>query len=264
MSRDKRSDGLLSICYPCGTDPTIPSFSLYYILSVKEYIEHSGDTDIIKDVNPKLLQIINTFLDNMENGLVCKFPDACHWNFYDWSKGADGSLFSGECKEPDVLISILTVLGLESYKEICALCSLKFGFDTQISQLKDNIKMAYFDTGCGLFHVCGDYTELVNALALKANIVDGEKAKVICKSLAAHALTPCSLSMKCFVYDALIKADREGYRSFILEDIKNTYTPMIETGTVWETAEGASAFDNAGSLCHGWSSTPIFYYSLLL
>ena len=30
---------------------------------------------------------------------------------------------------------------------------------------------------------------------------------------------------------------------------------MLETGdTLWETADGAEAFDNAGSLCHGWSS----------
>jgi hypothetical protein len=37
---------------------------------------------------------------------------------------------------------------------------------------------------------------------------------------------------------------------------------MIETGTVWETIDGKAAFDNAGSLCHGWSATPIYYYNL--
>ncbi|MFD0717334.1 alpha-L-rhamnosidase C-terminal domain-containing protein [Paenibacillus sp. GCM10027626] len=33
----------------------------------------------------------------------------------------------------------------------------------------------------------------------------------------------------------------------------------------WETNDGANAFGRAGSLCHGWSATPLyFYYSFLL
>ena len=41
---------------------------------------------------------------------------------------------------------------------------------------------------------------------------------------------------------------------------------MLDAGatTVWETADGAAAFDNAGSLCHGWSAIPVYYYATLL
>ena len=40
---------------------------------------------------------------------------------------------------------------------------------------------------------------------------------------------------------------------------------MLDHGatTVWEDDEGAAAFDNAGSLCHGWSAIPIYYFHLL-
>ena len=41
MSKDIRADRLLSICYPCGTDLTIPSFSLYYFIAVKEYVKYN-------------------------------------------------------------------------------------------------------------------------------------------------------------------------------------------------------------------------------
>lgn len=34
--------------------------------------------------------------------------------------------------------------------------------------------------------------------------------------------------------------------------------------TAWETIEGGEAFENAGSLCHGWSAVPIYYYHKLL
>jgi hypothetical protein len=37
---------------------------------------------------------------------------------------------------------------------------------------------------------------------------------------------------------------------------------MIAQGatTFWETADGAAAFSNAGSLCHGWSAIPVILY----
>lgn len=264
MSHDRRSDGLMSICYPCGHDLTIPSFSLYYILSVKEYIEHSGDTSIIEQVDSKLREILNSFLCNMENGLVCKFSGENHWNFYDWSPHAEGALCHNEDKVPDVTISILTVLALESYKRICGLCNLQFDFEQAIKNLKSNIKAAFFDTGSGLFQINGHYTELVNALAVKVGLLSSEESRVVCNALASQKLISCSLSMKCFVYDALIKTDKKKYKAFILEDIKKTYEPMIEVGTVWETKEGACAFGNAGSLCHGWSSIPIYYYAKLI
>lgn len=40
---------------------------------------------------------------------------------------------------------------------------------------------------------------------------------------------------------------------------------MLKAGatSVWETTDGASAFNNAGSLCHGWSASPIYFYHIL-
>ena len=83
--------------------------------------------------------------------------------------------------------------------------------------------------------------------------------------LENEAVIPASLSMQCFFYDALIKADKEAYREFILEDIRRVYRPMVEAGvgTVWETELGWHDFADAGSLCHGWSAMPVYYYSVL-
>ncbi len=264
MSKDRRSDGLLSICYPCGIDLTIPSFSLYYIVAIKEYIESSGDTGIIKDVKEKLTEIINTFLDNCKDGLVCTFKNDCHWNFYDWSPYADGYIEKDGKGYPDAMASILTVLALNSYKKICELCTLPFAFDEKTEELSENIRAAFYDREKQIFTSNSQPTELVNALAVVAGIAKGCEAEAICRKLATHSLIPCSLSMKCFVFDALLKTDKEKYTDFVLNDIRKAYSPMVKTGTVWETIEGSSAFDNAGSLCHGWSSMPIYYYWLLL
>ena len=263
MSKDRRGDGILSICYPCGIDLTIPSFSLHYIIAVCEYIENSKDVSIIKEVGFKLKEILNTFLKKMENGLIPTFVDVCHWNFFDWSPYADGYVAKEEKGNLDLSTSVLTALALMHYEKICELCTLPREFCENIEILRKNIKKMFYSESEGAFLNQGHKTELVNALAIKAGVVTGKEAESICDSLASGEFIPCSLSMKCQVYDALIMTDKEKYKDFILNDIRKTYKPMIETGTVWETVIGASDFDNAGSLCHGWSSTPIYYYSLL-
>ena len=54
------------------------------------------------------------------------------------------------------------------------------------------------------------------------------------------------------------------FEKFIKDDIKKTYSYMLENDatTFWETIVGAEDFGGAGSLCHGWSALPIYYYNL--
>ena len=78
-------------------------------------------------------------------------------------------------------------------------------------------------------------------------------------------MVPCTLSMRCFKYDALLEINKEKYKDFILCDIDEKYKKMLDEGatTFWETELGADDI-NAGSLCHGWSAMPVYYYSILL
>ena len=197
--------------------------------------------------------------------MVCKLEGNNHWNFYDWSPYADGSLGSSEVGVPDATINILAIYALRCYKEICKLCTLPFEFDEKIEELRRAVRAEFFDHKECVFLTDkgGHATELVNSLAIVAGVATTEEAEKISKRLASGELISSSLSMKCFLYDALILTDKEKYKAFILEDIRKAYAPMVKTGTVWETKDGSDAFDGAGSLCHGWSSTPIYYYSIL-
>ena len=109
------------------------------------------------------------------------------------------------------------------------------------------------------------YTALGNSLAILAKIVKEQEASDICKRLASGELSDCSLSMKIFVYRALMDTDIDKYRDYILSDIRTNYKKMLDSGhnTVWETLKGASDFDGAGSLCHGWSAIPVYIYHRL-
>ena len=269
MSKDTKPDNVLSICYPCGKALTIPSFSLYYILAVKEYLDYSGDLSLGHEVFAKLTGIIKSFADNSQDGLLCKFSGEHRWNFYDWSEYAQGHIYSNEPAEPDFLINAIGVIALRAYGDICTKLSKSNVYEGLADSIAAKAADKYYDNEKGTFFILDrteSATELANSLAVLSGIADESVTKDICAKLASGMLLPCSLSMKTFKYDAMLKCDKEKYSKTVLDEIRTAYKLMLDAGstTVWETAEGAVAFDNAGSLCHGWSAIPIYYYDLLM
>ncbi len=267
MSKDKRSDGLLSICFPSGEDLTIPSFSLYFILAVCEYMEKSGDNLLGEEVFEKIESILSVFKNQMENGLACRFEGFGYWNFYDWSHLGYIRRGKGK-KEPDFLLNVIFVIGLNAYAKICKKLGRENNFSGLSAEIKERLNKNYFNCETGTYFIqekCEKPTELANALAVFAEVATGDVADGICEKLSKGELETCSLSMKVFKYDAMLKVNKEKYKDYILDEIRKTYKVMLDAGstTVWETIEGATAFENAGSLCHGWSSVPVHYYHLL-
>lgn len=266
MSMDRRSDNLLSICFPCGIDLTIPSFSLHYVTAIKEYMEHTEDKSLYYEVKDKLLSIFSAFINNMKDNLVYSFGGANHWNFYDWSPYSEGSLYNSTEPEADGLINLLFIIALNNFKKICDFVGDFFPFEELLEITKKSVKEHFYDKERKLFRVNhGDtYTELVNSLGVISDLLDNDEVEFILSKLASGSLISSSLSMKCFKYDALLK-NRIKYEGTVLEEIRSTYLKMAEsTNTVWETALGEKDFDGAGSLCHGWSAIPIYYYHKLL
>ena len=68
-----------------------------------------------------------------------------------------------------------------------------------------------------------------------------------------------------FVYDALLMTDRARYAPYVIDRLDRVYLEMLRHGATsfWETELGAADFGDAGSLCHGWSAAPVYYYQLL-
>jgi hypothetical protein len=85
------------------------------------------------------------------------------------------------------------------------------------------------------------------------------------KLVSGEGLIPVTLSMSAFFYDALLRFG-EKYKMWILQDIRRKYKMMLDEGatTFWETEKGWQDFENAGSLCHGWSAIPVYYLKRLL
>ena len=203
----------------------------------------------------------------MENGLVNRFEGFGYWNFYDWSNL--GYIRRGQGKnEPDFLINAIFVIGLEAYGKICEILGKANAFSGLCEDIKKRLNEKYYNSATKTYFIQEENeppTELANALAVVSGIATGDVAEGICEKLSTGELETCSLSMKVFKYDAMIKVNCEKYKDCILDEIRKTYKVMLDSGstTVWETAEGSVAFENAGSLCHGWSAVPVHYYHLL-
>lgn len=267
IAEDRRDDGLLSICFPCGKALSIPSFALYYSVSVNEYLHFSNDKDFAKSVSPKIEAVIDDVLSHKKDGLVERYEGVDYWNFYDWSSYSEGNHGTSDKREPDLMINCLTVLALMNYKEITEQIGTDYKYSGLIEELRENIKREFY-TDRELFTMLNateQYTVLGNSMAIITGVIEGESAKYICKKMTEGALYDCSLSMKFFEYEALLSVDKERYSSFILEEIRRNYKVMLDYGsdTTWETLDGESAFDNAGSLCHGWTAVPIYFYHKL-
>ena len=111
----------------------------------------------------------------------------------------------------------------------------------------------------------GEFTVLANALAIIVGLTTQSESVAICEKIEKGELVDCSLSMKIFKYDAMLLTDKERWSGWVLSEIRREYGKMVESGNscVWETEKGSSDFGNAGSLCHGWSAIPVYYYHIL-
>lgn len=267
MSMDKRKDGLLSICYPCGTALAIPSFSLYYIIAMKEYVDHTSDTTLLKESLNKMKSILQEFINNMHDGLICKLNNPNMWNFYDWSSYLDGWGEQIENPTPDLIINCLFIIALDAYNQMCESLN-ESKFEAQLSnKLREKINQAFL-TSQGIYTLHKGQEHFVvlgNALAILAKVPTENTTQNICNAIINNDLLPSSLSMNIWKYDALMSVDIDKYKNYILNEIRCNYKIMLDTGstTVWETINGSKDFDNAGSLCHGWSAIPIYIYNKL-
>ena len=275
IAEDDRPDGLLSICYPIKRDLAIPSFSLHFITECEEYLRYSGDVDFIRKIYPKIESVLSVFLSRIDtDGLIPPFSGNDMWNFYEWEDGLEGWLGenkkSGEDYSRDLALNTLLSIALSRMISINARLGIdSLDLERKKEELNRSIRSYFLNEESGLYETrkgSGHYSRLTNSLVILADIPTSEESLRIAERLVdGCGLVDVSLSMRAFFYDALLKVDGEKYKDYILSDIERIYTPMLKTGnnTVWETVLGESDFDNAGSLCHGWSSIPIYYYNIL-
>jgi len=265
MSEDKNATKLISITVPTSCALVIPSFAPFYIVAMEEYAEYTKDTSLITEYYPKLKEVLNVFIENMSGDLVQNFSGKDFWNFYEWNPTLDNVFYPCDCA-----LNLTFLLAVKSMIKVCELLHNGDGeyYKRIYNRVKEKVNKEFYSEKDGLYYTTKDvpFSELVNSYAILTDVADETRAKNIAEKLTDKngGLIPCTLSMLSFKYDALLKVS-DAYGDYIIDDINKNYKYMLEQGATsfWETLKGAEDFDGAGSLCHGWSALPVYYYDKL-
>ncbi|MEI7823047.1 MAG: hypothetical protein WCK55_19215 [Verrucomicrobiota bacterium] len=82
-------DGMLPMCYPADHNDGIfiPTWAMWFVVQLEEYLVRSGDRDTVKALEPRLMKLLDYFRPfRNEDGLLEKLKG---WVFVEWSKAND-------------------------------------------------------------------------------------------------------------------------------------------------------------------------------
>jgi len=260
------SDGFFDLTAPSTGKLTIPSFTTAWLIWLAEYINHTNDKSFLLLQENRIRKIVTTFERRLKDNLLPLPKGERIWNFYDWEEG----LSNVNDKETDVLFNLYFCLALKKLiiiekhirdKDLILLTRKLY------KRVKNAVNKVFFDSKECIYYTFADdkshVCKLSQALALCSGVAK-QKAKLREKLVHDNNLVDLTLSTKQFEYEAL-SDNLKKYGDYILNDIRRIWGEMICQGadTFYETSKGAADFDNAGSLCHGWSAAPVYWYRVL-
>jgi alpha-L-rhamnosidase len=278
-----KDDGYLEMCAPAGIPITIPSFSLCWILEVADYYRFTGDLNFIRAQMPRIKKMVDTYLKTLVEGLFPCPHGKRYWHFYDWADKLDGcwpghETFFEVLDGPrfDAPLNAFFCLALQAAADLSGALgdSVSAGnYQAHADRLKIAFHEKFWDNQAGAYTTylvnspVKHFAELTQALAILAKISPDSVTLKLQERLASpdNGLVETTLSQSIHKFEALM--EKKGiFGEWIFEKINRDWSYMLYQGATsfWETLKAGWDFDNAGSLCHGWSATPVYFYQAYL
>ncbi len=270
IARTIQADGLIPICSPSVNALTIPSFSAYWVIAVYDNVKVDYNEAFLKEVLPSVEKVIDAYKANTFNATVHTFPKNNHWNFHEWSHGLDGGLIFRDYEIVPLPDGLMTALAYKATK-CTAFLEEKLGntekakrFAEYADELEKGLQH-FYDEEKGLFRSYLDddnklFHEYTQALFLATGALSQAQVDKMVAALTkgAEGLIPLTLAGLPVKYEALLSYTDS--LDYVLDDISKIFGNMLYQGATsfWETDKGATDFENAGSLCHGWSAVACY------
>lgn len=273
-----RNDGYLQNCSPCSWPTTMPSFSLEWILSLRDFVLYTGRAEDVRPHFEKAKLILNKTASYFDGKLLIAPSDDTIWNFYEWVDGLDDydGLYQNRTifRQYDAPLNALFCYAMNAMKQLSEWLNAEWH---ECDNTEKEIRKNFFNTFCDdkkeFIYSFSDFGnknglhELTHAWALLAGLIPKENQKKMLDILATPngKLIECTLSFCIFKYEALLQSHEHSH--YVFEDIVKKWGHMLYSGsrTFWETINGADDFENAGSLCHGWAGIAAYFmYAYLL
>ncbi|MCK5845507.1 MAG: family 78 glycoside hydrolase catalytic domain, partial [Victivallales bacterium] len=270
LGKGVRSDGFLEICAPAKSIRTIPIFSFVWVSEINEYWLHSGDDSLFREFDSQMEFMIGARLKNCDrrNGLYTFGDDDGLWHFYEWAPGL--SVVDVEKDEHHAPYNLYFIEMLESYSAMLRRAGRTAEAEKYLAiaiELKEAVHKSFWDSNKRCYAskmINGELTEYhdhIQFLAIYNDIVPEEKRGELLTKISSRSLESLTLSAMPYMLRSMMKISSDA-REYAAKVVFSVFSKMILAGatSLWETQEGPDAFGGAGSLCHAWSSLPVYYH----
>jgi hypothetical protein len=262
----RQPEGITLSRYPTRNPQIIPTFTLWYIGMLHDYLMYGSDPDFIKDKLPAERQIMGYFGRlQAADGSLKNLPN---WAYVDWTfgkgwmrgmspVGADGY---SAVLDLQLLLAYQYAAQLETHGGMNDYVTL---YRAKADQLAATIRAKYWNSERRLFadtSARDSFSQHANSLAILAGLLTPDEAKAVGRTLLTDTtLVPASIYFRYYLHAALIRAGLGNeYLSWL-----DVWRKNIELGlTTWAET---SQVESARSDCHAWGSSPnIEFFRTLL
>lgn len=266
MDYSRQPEGVTLSRHPSYTPQYIPTFSLWYIGMLHDYLRYGQDPEFVRNKLDGVYAILNYFEKYQgADGSLRKVPQ---WRFTDWVNDRDWNAGEGPVGR-DGASAMLDLQLLWAYQTAGQL-EADLGINRysgkyreQAQKLKAAILKKYWDAGKGLFADREEkdlFSQHTNALAILTGVADQQKIPGMVEHLLNNKeLSQASIYFKYYLHQALIRAGRGNDYSAMLDKWRENISMGL---TTWAEM---SDVDGSRSDCHAWGASPnIEFYRTLL
>ncbi len=278
MFRSQEPDGKVRAFVPTRADCYIPTWSLCWPTSVRDYHLFSGDTDLLRQLFPAIRKSVEYYDQWLKDGLL---GNTGQWNFIDWTPVEVGDVnaalnafyYGALVAVSEIAEAIGDAAGKAEYDRRAAECKASFDrafwsdeFGAYVDCLKDGGRQSVAvgqPANCLAIHFgVADEARIDTILA---TVFDPDKVMlpyhwtqlgtINYDELRGVVMPSGSPYMSFYVVDALRKAGRHDQA---LDYIRDKWGIMLEEGDtatreMWQQQTGCSS-----SRAHGWSAAPAY------
>ncbi len=276
FAKSARESGLIELCAPAVAPIVIPSFTLYALLAIAENAEADYNEEFINEILPYAEHAITAFTARAAEHGISAFVEPEYWNFHEWCDGLDGGeIFRDYAIEPyyDAPLTALCTIVLDklSWLEEMAGREEKSAEYREKAEKLFSALEGYYNEESGLYFSSRKnedrygYHAYTQALCLITGRVKRERiAKMLDELYAPKLCVPLTFASLQLKYDAILK--NGGDADCCINEVCDIFGRMLYSGATsfWETDKGEADFDDAGSLCHGWSAVPCWLFDKVM
>ncbi len=276
-----RADGLIPAPVPAGLLPgkeeeesvdtlTLPSASLFLPQMLEEYLLYTGDGELVAELIAIAEGGVKRFCQWEDgNGLV--HPPAKFWNFIDWSYELNDISLTGR---NTAVFNWFYVQAIDSlvrlYQHLGGSSEGQADWATKARSVSQSVDRVFWNDSQACYREWTDKevlgegqkglsSQLSHAAALLSKRFPEARFARLREALSREDLLAPELYMQHFILRALVEA---GKPEEALESVRKLWGRIVLSGsrTIWECGvhqHGKSAYNGAGSICHGFSTAPI-------